>query len=229
MAKPKKTSKKKSTVDANIADDKAVAEPQSGEEETAGGIKKTEDPKTEESTASPAVEKLKCSKCGKRSAKGKSMSNHVRNVLLLSSHRYVSWTGCTQSACLACCDDSACSVHIEAREQAKWKDQVRAGTTPLQLQAKDKRSKKIPPGRFKESKIGYLGDTVVVWDLHQYMANPAWREDAYRKSKKRQARQLNHELGKSGNAAGKPIRKKSRKQRFADTMEALYQKSLSST
>ena len=101
-----------------------------------------------------------------------------------------------------------------------------AGTTPTQLLAKDKRSKAIPPGRSKEPGFSYLGDTVVLWDLYQYMANPAWREDALRKTKKRKTRQLNHELSGDGTTVCNR-RKKSHRQRFDEVMETLYQKSQS--
>lgn len=135
--------------------------------------------------------------------------------------------GCTQSACLACCEDKTCVTHKEVRAHAQWKEQVLAGTTDLQLLAKEKRSKAIPVGRFKEQNFSYLGDTVVLWDLDQYFRNSAWREDAIRKSKKRRTRQLNHDLSTGVAATSKAPSKKARRQRFHDTMEALFQKSLS--
>ena len=127
-----------------------------------------------------------------------------------------------------------------------------AGTTPLQLLVKEKRSKSIPVGRFKEQDFSYLGDTVVLWDLNQYFANPIWREDAIRKSKKRRMRQLNHDFLLIGTTTTggtttstrmttttttshttttttttkSPSTKKTRRQRCHDIMEALYQKSL---
>jgi hypothetical protein len=104
---------------------------------------------------------------------------------------------------------------------------VLVGTTPLQRRAQDMRSKAIPSGRFKESGFSYLGDSVVLWDLQQYMANPAWRDEAVRKSKKRLERKRNHDLGSS--VVGDATRKKGRRQSFQDTMERLYQQSLSST
>ena len=120
-------------------------------------------------------------------------------------------------------------THNEVREQAQWKEQVLAGTTPLQLMAKEKRSKAIPAGRFKERDFSYLGDTVVLWDLEQYLANPVWREDAIRKSKKRRTRQLNHDLSSAGAATNgvtsRTPGKKCRRQQFHDTMEALYKQS----
>jgi hypothetical protein len=131
-------------------------------------------------------------------------------------------------ACFTCCDDEHCSTHAEVREQQQYRELVLAGQAPTQILAREKRAKAIPPGSSHEPGFSYLGDTVVVWDLHQYMANPVWREDALRKTKKRKARQLNHEIsGDAAAAAARPAKKKNRRQRFAETMEALYQKSLS--
>ena len=142
------------------------------------------------------------------------------------------------SCCLTCCTDTDCATHKEVREKEKWREQVLAGTTPTQLKAKEIRAKAIPKGRFKETDFNFLGDTVLVWDTHQYMDNPMWREDAIRKSKKRKLRQLNNELANSSAASSSANdgihssnaavgRKMSRKKRFEQTMEMLYQKSLS--
>ena len=170
------------------------------------------------------------------------ISCNMLNIIVYSSYRDISnifpsiyfnmIIGCTKSACLACCDDKTCVTHKEVREHAQWKEQVLAGTTPLQLLVKEKRSKAIPAGRFKEQDFSYLGDTVVLWDLDQYYANAAWREDAIRKSKKRRTRQLNHDLSTTGGLAAavtsnKASNRKTRRQRCHDIMEALYQKSLS--
>ena len=45
------------------------------------------------------------------------------------------------------------------------------GLTDIQLQAKQKRRKAIPKGRFKEKAFRYMNDTVVIWDL-QTTLNP---------------------------------------------------------
>lgn len=158
------------------------------------------------SVSSSIAPSSKCGKCGKRFAR----------------------RGCTQSACVTCCDDKSCATHNEAREQSQWKEQVLSGSTPLQLRAKEKRSKAIPVGRFKERDFSYLGDSVVLWDLQQYLANPTWREDAIRKSKKRRTRQMNHDLSSSTTATtGNVPTRKCRRQRFEHTMEALLKQSLS--
>ncbi|CAB9519582.1 expressed unknown protein [Seminavis robusta] len=148
----------------------------------------------------------KCSKCAKRAAR----------------------RGCTQHACLNCCDDNGCATHLEVREQAQWREQVLAGTTPLQVRAEELRNKAIPPGRFKESGFSYLGDSVVLWDLQQYLTNPTWKEEAVRKSNKRKTRQRNNDLATAAAVIPNGHRKKNRRQRFQDVMDGLYQKSLSS-
>lgn len=132
--------------------------------------------------------------------------------------------------CFTCCEDPHCASHAELREQNHYRDQVLAGNNPIQLLAKEKRAKAIPPGRSKEPGFSFLGDTVVIWDLCQYMAKKEWREDALRKTKKRKARQLNHEIGgetDQTSTAAPRSGKMSRRERFEKTMDQLYQKSQS--
>jgi len=140
------------------------------------------------------------------------------------------YAGCTQTACLTCCSDTQCATHNETRENHLWKEHVLAGTTDTQKQAKEIRAKAIPPGRFKESNFSYMGDSVVLWDIQQYFSNDTWREDALRKSNKRKTRQFNHDCssGRSAPSGAAASGKKGRRQRFHDTMEALYLKSLKS-
>ena len=134
---------------------------------------------------------------------------------------------------MTCCSDNHCATHAEVREQAHWKEQVLAGTAPIQILANEKRLKAITPGRFKEGNFSYLGDTVVAWDLKQYFSNPAWRDDAIRKSKKRKTRQWNHDLSATTittttmtSRATANAGRKGRRRRFEDAMEDLYTKSL---
>jgi hypothetical protein len=95
---------------------------------------------------------------------------------------------CTRAYCFQCCDDEACEKHKKLREIALFKEHILAGTTDIQLLAKEKRAKLLPPGRFREPGFVYQGDTVVIWSLREYMRNPKWREDAVRKSNRRKAR-----------------------------------------
>lgn len=95
---------------------------------------------------------------------------------------------CSMTACTQCCKDEACERHKRLREQASWKERVIAGTTIIQVHAKEKRSKLLKPGRFREPGFVYQGDSVVLWSLRMYMSNPKWRDDALRKSNRRRAR-----------------------------------------
>ena len=113
-----------------------------------------------------AVVSTKCAKCNKRQASKE----------------------CTQACCLQCCDATNCEKHKRSREQQLLKEQILAGTSEVQCLAQQKRSKLLRPGRFRESGFVYQGDTVVIWNLRDYLSNPKWREDAVRKSNRRKAR-----------------------------------------
>lgn len=126
--------------------------------------------------------------------------------------------GCTQFSCLHCCTDEACERHQKSREQAAWKDQVLAGTTDVQQRAKVLRNKALQPGRFREPGFAFQGDTVVIWNVREYAANSKWREDAVRKSLRRQARRMD------GVPLTKPLRNNRR--RFHRIMERLHQQSI---
>jgi hypothetical protein len=104
-----------------------------------------------------------------------------------------------------------------------------SGTTPIQLAAKEKRSKVINTGKhsmFREKGFNYLGDTVVVWNLSEYLDNRKWKEDALRKANKRR-QQFQHTDESS------PCKKKrykgSGRKIFRTVMEDLYKKSLRQT
>lgn len=116
-------------------------------------------------TKATPLPNAKCGKCNKRVAR----------------------EGCTQLACLQCCDDeTGCESHKKPRAHALRKEQVLAGTTEVQRLAAAKRSMRIPAGRFfREPGFVYQGDTVVIWDLRAYARNPKWKEEAVRKSMRR--------------------------------------------
>lgn len=152
---------------------------------------------------------VKCNKCGTRQAR----------------------KGCTNSACLACCKDEGCEAHRESREQAQWREKLLAGTTDIQLRAKEKRSKLIKKGRFREKEFAYIGDTVIIWNIHEYMANPKWKEDALRKASRRNARRGCKQANSTKGAPTKSKRHMKswvniRREKFHRIMEGLYQKSL---
>ena len=129
---------------------------------------------------------------------------------------YLNITGCTRLLCLKCCNDENCAVHKEQREQALFREQVLKGTSLIQRQAREKRSKLIRKGRFREPGFCYMGDTVVIWNLREYLKNPKWKEDALRKSSKRNSR--------SSERQTKPLMN-SRK-RFRRIINELYEQSL---
>lgn len=97
--------------------------------------------------------------------------------------------GCTMTACLQCCTDDSCESHRKPKANALWKAQVLEGTTDTQLLVKQIRSRAVCKGRFREKGFRYQGDTIVIWDLRQYMRNQKWRDDAIRKSARRNARE----------------------------------------
>mmetsp|Transcript_6428 Transcript_6428/g.13277 ORF Transcript_6428/g.13277 Transcript_6428/m.13277 type:complete len:228 (+) Transcript_6428:59-742(+) len=76
---------------------------------------------------------------------------------------------CTGKLCIRCCTDGNCLVHQEQRARARWKEAVMEGTTDIQVRAKNKRSRTIPKGRFRERAFRYMNDTVVLWDLRSVL------------------------------------------------------------
>jgi hypothetical protein len=99
--------------------------------------------------------------------------------------------GCTQMACLICCDDiSNCEAHRKPRLQAEFKASIMEGTHFIQQEAARIRARRIPPMarrllNIREPSILYQGDTVVIWDIRAYGANSKWKDDATRKSIRR--------------------------------------------
>ncbi len=71
-----------------------------------------------------------------------------------------------------------CEGHREQRE----KESIINGVHPINQLAKQKRSLEIKPGLFRDPAFQYLGETIIIWSLEEYMSNVKWREDAIRKS-----------------------------------------------
>ena len=94
-------------------------------------------------------------------------------------------TDCTDSSCLLCCRDDRCVVHKEIRAKAQWKQDVLNRCTPIHRMAKSKKSQQIRDGAFREKGFVYMGQTIQIWNIREYMRNPKWKEDAVRKSKRR--------------------------------------------
>ena len=128
---------------------------------------------------------------------------------------------CTQNSCVRCCDDTTCQVHSKAKAQRNWKEQVLAGTTEIQILAKELRRRRLPPGRFRETRFLFSGDTLRLWDLRAICQNPKLKESILRKSRRRE-QTISNRKGE----AHLPPKVGNSKQRFYRIAEALYQKSL---
>ena len=98
------------------------------------------------------------------------------------------------------------------------REQIMSGTTAVQLALQTKKSKAIGKGRFREPGFTFMGDTVIIFSLKEYLANPKWKDDALRKANKRRARE-------SGNTTVVVGWRNNRK-RFRMIMQKLYEKSL---
>lgn len=95
---------------------------------------------------------------------------------------------------------------------------------PVTAAARRKRSKKVAPGRFAEDSIHYLGDTVCIWDVNEFLSNRKWREDAVRRSRRADEDELTRSRGAAKKRRGGKA--PSRRERFNDMMERLYEDSL---
>ena len=108
-------------------------------------------------------------------------------------------------------------------------------------------------GAFKDSNIQYFGETVVIWNIREFMSVTKWREDAVRRSKRKlggsskvgdvigrrkrgrnDSSSTDHCGDDSNNntdesaaslTSKRPV-KKSRRKKFAEVCQALLQKSL---
>jgi hypothetical protein len=130
--------------------------------------------------------------------------------------------GCVMACCVQCCDDETCEKHLQIKEKQRWKEQVLAGTTELQKQAREKRQLLLYKKRFREPGFKYVGDTVVIWNIYEYAQNSKWRDDAIRRSNRRKALEQDYSAPLP---LGQDIKQQSNK-RFRRTFEKLYQKSL---
>ena len=84
---------------------------------------------------------------------------------------------CSQLACFNCCDDENCEVHSDRRA-------ILEGRNTINILASEKRKLAIIPGSFRETSFHYLGETAYLWSLSDFFANPKWRDDAIRRSKR---------------------------------------------
>jgi hypothetical protein len=86
-----------------------------------------------------------------------------------------------------------CEYHQRARIQSEFRKRVLEGTTSAQLLAKQIRARQLPPGRFREKRFAYQGDTVRIWDWSAFgSSHPKALEEAVRKSAKRRKQTMRH-------------------------------------
>ena len=119
--------------------------------------------------------------------------------------------GCTVRCCVTCCNDNACDVHMKVKEQKAWKESVLVGSTDVQKQAALLRKRRLAPGTFHEPLFMYVGDSIVLWNIREYIKNSKWREEAIRKSKRR---------------SGGRFPYATKRRPFAQVVDELYKKSL---
>jgi len=186
----------------------------------------------------------------KRSRKSENSSTEDnKSIFKCSKCPKLGRRSCSQSACLKCCTDDRCEGHREQRESAKEKDLIIEGKHYINRMAAHERARAIPPGKFHESSIKYTRETLTIWSLEQYMANPKWRDDAVRRSKRKAELlakdRLNENLKKQIETKKKRSKEseesvtvtncqsmkkvgQNRSQRFKAIMDNLYVKSLAS-
>lgn len=70
-----------------------------------------------------------------------------------------------------------------ADRHKRYIESILNGSDEITIAAKAKRSSRVGSGVFVETNIEYFGDTVVLWDMREFMNVPKWREDAMRRSR----------------------------------------------
>ena len=129
--------------------------------------------------------------------------------------------GCTQQSCLHCCTSTECESHADSRAKQQYHANLLQGNTEIALRAKQVRSLTLLPGAFHESGFVSLKQTIKIWDLQEFLANPKWKEDAIRKSQKRKAREYETTAASDG-----PPRLKNSRKRFHLLLDNLYKKNV---
>ncbi len=92
-------------------------------------------------------------------------------------NQYYAAQDCSQLACFNCCDDENCEVHSDRRA-------ILEGRNYINILASEQRKLAIIPGSFRETSFHYLGETAYLWSLTDFFANPKWRDDAIRRSRR---------------------------------------------
>jgi len=78
-----------------------------------------------------------------------------------------------------------CEIHNIIRAQAEEKMAILNGTHPINIQANSKKRRLVKPGAFSETSFKFIGDSVVLFSLHDYFSDDKIRNDIDRKYKNR--------------------------------------------
>ena len=194
---------------------------------------------------------------------------------------------CRQQWCFTCCTSKDCVVHEKQRWMTQWKEQVRLGITPIQLQAQERRKLRIGGGMnrnesqyrnsntptttttstttassstfrtndyyynhttsttgntkrkrnsiFHETNFLYQGDTIVIWDIQEYIKFDTNhnKNDALRKSIRRNKLHLpptsSSLLALNSETARSTVLLRNNRKRFRRIMNDLYRMAQSAT
>lgn len=71
-----------------------------------------------------------------------------------------------------------------ADRHKRYIESILNGSDEITIAAKAKRSSRVGPRMFVEANIEYFGDTVVLWEMREFINVPKWREDAMRRSRR---------------------------------------------
>ena len=109
---------------------------------------------------------------------------------------------CIKQACVKCCNISTCQPHILAKLENQRKQSILDGTDSITTAANLKRSSKVKDnGSFVEGNIHYFGDTVVLWNVIDFMNNGKWIDDAVRRCVKNRQRFKSNGVGDGGDGS----------------------------
>lgn len=127
--------------------------------------------------------------------------------------RRIASRSCVDNACIQCCKDMKCPAHLPKRQALQ--NQLEVNKI-----AADLRDRAIPQGSHREPNIKYIGETLVFWNIHEFLKNPKWCKEAMRKAKKQE------ELSRSYTTTKQVKSRVKRKTKFNQVMNLLFNQSL---
>lgn len=77
------------------------------------------------------------------------------------------------------------------------------GTDEITRAASAKRASKVAPGIFHDPNVHYFGETVVIWDVREFLNVQKWREDAMRRSRNNSSRKDGRAVSAVGGGGGR--------------------------